>query len=239
MAKLTVCCFWWFDIHAKCRGIYTYTSKHVRLLKSMVDRHLSLDHEFVCVTDKPDEIDFCRTVVMNKETFVPGTRYGKLMMYRADSKQIIGERILYLDLDCVIVDSLDPIADRDEDLVLWRNPNFGAKRRARYNTSIILHRTGTRTELHSKFNKTKHPHYLRGRMGGTDQAWISFMCDEVKEAHWTNDDGVYGAGRLRDIVDGVGTELPKNARIVFFPGSREPTMEKIKAIHPWIREHLH
>jgi len=205
----------------------------------MVDRHLSLDHEFVCVTDRPEEIDFCRTVVLNKETFVPGTRFVKLMMYRADSKQLIGERILYLDLDCVIVDSLDPIADREEDLVLWRNPNFGAKRRARYNTSIILHRTGTRTELHSCFDKRKHPTILRRQIGGTDQAWISFSCDEVKEAHWTDKQGVYGAGRLRDIVDGVGTELPKNARIVFFPGSREPGMAKIQAIHPWKREHLH
>ena len=239
MAKLTVTCFWWYDRFAKCRGIYTYTADHVRLLKSMVDRHCSLDYEFVCVTDRPDEIDFCRTVVMNKETFVPGTRYGKLMMYREASKQLIGERILYLDLDCVIVDSIDPIADRDEDLVLWRNPNFPAKRRARYNTSIILHRTGTRTDLHTKFNKAHHPQYLRGKVGGTDQAWISYMCDEVTEAHWTNKQGVYGAGRLRDIVAGVGTELPKNARIVFFPGSREPGMAKTQALHPWIREHLH
>ncbi len=233
---INICCFLWYDPHGIRNPIYIFDDRHVRALRDMVKKHLPIEHEFICVSDRM--IEGVTTIPLDYTMHIPGTRFAKLMMYRPDGR-LSGKRILYLDLDCVIVDSIDPIADRDEDLVLWRNPNFPAKRRARYNTSIILHRTGTRTDLHTKFNKAHHPQYLRGKVGGTDQAWISYMCDEVTEAHWTNKQGVYGAGRLRDIVAGVGTELPKNARIVFFPGSREPGMAKTQALHPWIREHLH
>lgn len=234
MERLTVVCFWWHDDQAKCRNIYEYTPDHVSVLRNMVKDNLSLPHEFVVVTDRPERLPGLHTVSLDKRTFVPGTRFAKLMMFRRDIGSIIGDRLLYLDLDCVVTGSLDPIADRPEDLVLWRNPNFGAKRRARYNTSIMLIRAGCRPALYENFNPKVHPPKLRKKWGGTDQAWLSVKCSP-DEAYWTADDGVYGAGRLKDIVPGVGTELPKNARIVFFPGSREPSMQSVKEKHPWIK----
>lgn len=237
MARLTVCCFWWYDPQAKCRDIYEYTSDHVRLLKRMVDHWLTVPHEFVCVTDRPDDLPDIRTVDLDRATWVPGTRYAKLMLFRRDAAEIIGERILYLDLDCVVTGSLNPLVRRDEDLVLWRNPNFGAKRRARYNSSIILVRAGARPEFYEEFRPDYHPAKLREKWGGTDQAWISHRASP-DEAYWDASHGVYGAGRLRDIVPGVGTELPENARIVFFPGSRIPTMPAIQEKHPWIKEFM-
>jgi hypothetical protein len=187
----------------------------------------------VVVTDRREKLPDLRTVPLDKTTFLPGTRFAKLMMFRRDISTVIGERMLYLDLDCVVTGPLDPLVDRGEDLVLWRNPNFGAKRRARYNTSIMLIKAGCRPQLYEKFDPAVHPAKLRKVWGGTDQAWVSVKCSP-EEAHWTAEDGVYGAGRLKDIVPGVETELPKNARIVFFPGSREPSMQSVKDRHPWI-----
>jgi len=245
MDPLKVVCFFWHDKFAKCKGIYEYTPKHVNLLKRMVERHLTVPHEFVCVTDTPEQFDGTfRTVELDKKTFVPGTRFMKLMLWRRDIGSVIGERMLYLDLDCVITRSLDPVVDRDADVVLWRNPNFKGQhaRRARYNTSIMLIKAGARPQLYEDFAPDHHPKSLRKSWGGTDQAWVSHILDWEDEDYWTDEDGVYGAGRLirqkksRDI--GVGTELPENARIVFFPGSRIPQLRKVRQEHPWIEKYL-
>lgn len=233
---VTVTCFWWHDAQAKCRHVYEYTPEHVRVLRDMVQRNMSQPHEFVVVTDRPEQLPEFDTVKLDKATFVPGSRFAKLMMFRPDIGSIIGKRIFYLDLDCVVTGSLDPLVDRDEDLVLWRNPNYGSPRRARYNTSMMLIRAGCRPDLYEGFNPKSDPPKLREKWGGTDQAWLSVKCSP-DEAHWTADDGVYGAGRLKDIVPGVGTELPANARVVFFPGSREPSMQSVKEKHPWITDY--
>jgi hypothetical protein len=37
--------------------------------------------------------------------------------------------------------------------------------------------------------------------------------------------------------EGVQSDLPENARIVFFPGDRSPSQPEVRAIHPWIEEH--
>lgn len=234
---ITVACFLWRDPHGKNNSIYIYGPGHVAMLKRMVERHLTLPHRFVCVTDfHPDQLGGIETVPLDKATHVPGTRYAKLMMYKPSAAEVIGERILALDLDTVITGSLDAIAGRSEDLVLWRNPNFGVPRRARYNTSMVLLKAGSRTEFWSEFDPASTPAMLRRDWGGTDQAWISHRATP-DEAHWTAADGVYGAGRLKDIAPGVGTELPANASIVFFPGAREPGMPSCQEKHPWITQH--
>lgn len=241
MERVSIVCFFWHDDRAKCRNIYSYSEKHVRLLKRMVERNITRPYEFMVVTDQPEKFDEVKTIKLDMTTFVPGTRYAKLMLWRKDIGDIIGDRILYLDLDCVIADSLDPIIDRPEDVVLWRNPNFQGpdKRRARYNSSIILIKAGARPQLYDEFDPKRDPVKLRKIWGGTDQAWISHKLSWTDEAYWTDQDGVYGAGRLKDIVPGVGTKLPENARIVFFPGSRIPHMKEIQEDHPWITQHLH
>ena len=85
---------------------------------------------------------------------------------------------------------------------------------------------------------------LNRRFGGAEQCWISErLNDAYPEAgwewsipHWTEADGVYGAGRLFNgkMGAGVQSELPENARIVFFPGDRNVSQPEVRARHPWI-----
>jgi hypothetical protein len=235
---LTVCCFLWSDPEAKCRAIYTYGREHVATLKRMVGRRLALPHEFVCVTNTPHEVEgVCRAVPLDMRTFVPGTRYAKLMLFRRDVAELIGGRVLYLDLDTVIVDDITPLVDRPEPLVLWRNPNADIPKRARYNSSMILLTAGCRPALYEGFDPRRHPAEMRRMTSGTDQAWISHNVS-ADEAYWDTTHGVRGAGRPRDLVRGVGETLPAGTRIVFFPGPREPHMQEVQAKHPWIAQHL-
>lgn len=234
---LTVCCFLWHDPHAKHRALYTYGAGHVRTLRAMVARHLQQPHRFVCVTDGAEDLGDVETVPLDTTCHVPGARFVKLQLFRPDIGNQLGDRILYMDLDTVIVGGLDVLVDRPEPLVLWRNPNHApGNRRARYNTSIMLLTAGVRPDLWHDFDRHKTPAMLSQHVGGTDQAWISHRTS-ADEAHWTDADGIYGAGRLLDIVPGVQTTLPANARVVFFPGRREPSMPDIQKLHPWIEAH--
>jgi hypothetical protein len=240
MERVTVACFYWRKNQDRCQNVYEYSGEDVSLLRNQVRRHLKRDHEFVCITDRPGEIDpSIRTIPLDKRLHIPGGRYAKLQVFAKNAAESIGERILTLDLDTVIVGDLDHLVDRDENLVLWRNPNWGLKRRAYYNTSVMLVRAGTRTELYERFDP-KRSHDEAEQMtgwGGTDQRFISWIAGR-NEAHWTAADGIYGAGRLGDYCPGLATTvLPENACIVTFPGRRHPKMAKTQEKHPWIVKH--
>ena len=233
-AFVTVVTFLWED-EARRRS-YHFTTEHVQIARRMVDRHLSLPHEFVCVTDH--RIEGIRTVPIDWRKHVPGTCFVKLMMHRPDIAGLLGRRILYLDLDCVIVGSMDGIVHRPyTDAVFWRNPNYGLPKRAFYQGSMQLFTAGARSQLWTDFDPAETPKWINRRYGGAEQAWISERLDH-DEATWSDADGVFGAGRLvGGQMDKGISELPANARIVFTPGNREPSQPDVQRAHPWIVEH--
>lgn len=106
---------------------------------------------------------------------------------------------------------------------------------------------GARPFLYDDFDPRVTPSWLNRRFGGAEQCWISERLNRAypevgwdwSEPHWTEADGVYGAGRLFGgrMGEGVTTELPANARIVFTPGDRAPSQTEVKKAHPWIEEH--
>jgi hypothetical protein len=234
MTDLTVTCFYWQDNQR--RRDYSFDPVHILILRDMVDRHLTVPHRFVCVTnEKIDDID---TIPLNKEKHVPGTVFARL--YQRSPDYPIKGRILNLDIDMVITGSLDKLVDRDEPSVWWRNPNYssGGASRAFYQTSVQLFTQGANQELWDDFDPVKTPKWVNRRFGGAEQAWVSERLPWT-EPYWDERDGIYGAGRLfhGEPDKGVTTELPDNACIVSFPGNRMPDQPEIQALHPWIKEH--
>lgn len=246
MTELTVVCWYWLD-PARKRS-YTFTPEDVRIWDRMIARHLTIPHRRVCVTHRPDLIDFMDTVPLDMAKHVPGTCAVKLMAWRPDIASVLGERILSTDIDCVVTDCLDPVVDRSEDVVLWKNPNYEqGGRRGFYQGSMQLLTAGARPFIWEDFDPNFTPGWLNRRFGGAEQAWISERLNtsypepgwEWKEAHWTEADGVYGAGRLFNgtMSNGVQSELPSNARIVFTPGDRAPGQSHVQETHPWIERY--
>ena len=245
---LSVVCYFWID-PVRNRS-YQITAEHVRIWNNMVERNLSVPHRRICVTHRPDLIDFMETVPLDTSKHVPGTCAVKLMQWRADIAPILGDRILSMDIDCVITGSLDSIASRTEEVVLWKNPNYEkGGRRGFYQGSMQLLTAGVHPYLWDDFDPNVTPTWLNRRFGGFEQCWISERLntsfpepgDEWSEAYWTEADGVYGAGRMfRDQMGkGVQTELPEGARVVFFPGDRAPDQADVQQKHPWIKEFYH
>ena len=199
----------------------------------MVERNLTVPHRIVCVTD--EKIDGIETVPMDWRKHVPGTVFARLMQHNPEwCRANLGERVLSLDLDIVVTRNIDHIANRKEDFVIWRNPNYPAKKRAFYQSSVQLFSAGARPELWDEFDPAETPKWVNWRFGGREQAWISERL-EWDEAYFSDKDGIYGAGRLGGA--GIYAELPDNACIVSFPGARAPWQKDVQEKHRWVKKH--
>jgi hypothetical protein len=231
--SLVVTTYFWSDKDR--RRDYTFNHDHVRILRNMVARNLSIPHRFVCVTD--DEIDDIETVKLDWSKHVPGTVFIRLMQHRRDYADIIGaDRVLNLDLDMVVVGSLDHIASRPEPSVWFRNPNFPSPKRAFYQSSFQLFTPGAHPELYEDFDPKETPNWVNWRFGGAEQAWIS------ERLPWDlpyidHREGIYGAGRIGDWNSDQTCNLPDNACLITFPGNRMCDQPEVMAKFPWIEEH--
>lgn len=104
--RLTVACVF-------VRGPYPYTADYVVRLERMVRRYLPRPFRFVCLTDQPwlfrDPIDTLA---------IPATLDGavgywtKLQLFNPAHARFLGERVLFLDLDTLVVGDLSPIVDQ-------------------------------------------------------------------------------------------------------------------------------
>lgn len=235
---LTVLTFLWNDPDRQ--RSYLFNADHVRTLRNMVSRNLSIPHQFVCVTDMAVPGVLTAPILWDKH--VPGTVFVRLMMRKKSFAEYLVEhshceipsRFLSLDLDMVVVDELKPLITFEDRF--WRNPNWPAPRRAYYQTSVQLFTPGMYSELYDDFDPQTTPHWCRDRFGGAEQAWASErLAWDLPQ--WTDRDGIYGAGRIGDWNNGIQTSLPDNARLVSFPGNREPSQPDVQRKHPWVKEH--
>lgn len=235
---LTVVSMFWRDETRAGRG-YSFEPEHVRIHKRMFERNLTVPHRYICVTD--EKIDGVDTIPVDWSKHVPGTVFVRLMLHRADIAQFLsvdqtiqGWRILLTDIDVVVTGNCDHLLRRQEDFVIWRNPNFPKPQRSIFQSSIRLFTAGARPELYDDFDPSTTPNWVTWRFGGREQAWIAERLP-WDEAVFTDDDGIYGAGRLKG--EGIYGTLPGNACIVSFPGSRAPWQPEVQERYPWIKEH--
>jgi hypothetical protein len=225
---LTVLTWLWTQSTSKTR----YTAEHVNIWASMVGRHLTLPHRIACVTDMPDGIDPHITIIPPPGEFLdihnPRWTNGKpqcyrrLSMFRRDAGAIFGERFVCMDLDCVIGRPLDPLFDRDDDLVLFK----GTSTKRPYNGSMMLITAGCRPKVYEDFDEAGAQE-SGALFCGSDQAWLAHILG-WDEAVWGEADGVvaFRAGYR------AGKPPPK---IVFFPGALKPW--HMVAVDPYTKAH--
>lgn len=221
-----------------------YSAGHVNRLAAMVGRHLAMPHEVVCITDDPEGIDGAvRVIPLWDELRSSGRCFVRLKAFHPSMRDIIGERFVSIDLDTVIVGSLDPLFDRSEPFIIWSDPS----RLLPYCGSQWMLTAGAFPKVFDDFN------YERWRLlkpeknwHGSDQAWMAHMLPGA--ATWGKDDGVYSfrldimkpygemlAGRFRRMVGRYGPpKLPKDARIVHFHGAFDPSQNFLRECVPWI-----
>lgn len=219
----------------------TFGPETVNTLRRMVARNYAAPHRFICVTDDPTGIDSeveivplwdDHATVRSPHGGKAPSCYRRLKLFARDAGETFGERIVSMDLDCVITGDITPLFAGGEDFKIWGDTAKGTP----YNGGLFMLRAGARPQVWEKFDPLKSPAIGR-RLGyiGSDQAWIG-ACLGPKEAKWSSADGVYSFRNQIAAPRGNG-KLPKDARIVMFHGKFDPDMRDVQRAHPWIQQH--
>ncbi|MEE8370477.1 MAG: hypothetical protein V3S00_06890 [Dehalococcoidia bacterium] len=216
---IQIVCWLWDDPRYRYSHLFRYTANHVNVLASMVRRNLTMEHEIVCITDMPEGIDpSIRIVPIWDDLREMGGCYVRLKAFAPEMKQLIGDRFVWIDVDCVIVGRLDSLFNRPEDFVIWSH----AGGRLPYCASMVMMDAGARRQVWDDFDQEAAPAIGDPRRAfGTDQSWI---CERLPgEAVWDRKDGVLsridvGLTWRRPVPHG----LPRGAKIVFFHGPYDP-----------------
>lgn len=233
---LTVVCWKWRPT-AGYRS--TFTALHVNVLARMVRRHMpAIPYEIVCITDDARDIVECDRVLPlwpdhGALESPHGPRnpscYRRLRMFARDAGDWLGERILSIDLDCVVTGDLTPIVSRTDPIVLWGDTNPTTH----YNGGLILFTAGAHPELWEEFDPVESPRFASSRgQHGSDQAWISARLGPGKPM-FTTADGIYS---YRVHLRPQGAALPAGARVVMFHGQVDPWSEEAQRLD-WVRAH--
>jgi hypothetical protein len=225
---LKVVCFKWkrntegFNLPHVC----DYTFDHVLKLRNMVKRFLRIPHEFICITDDATGLEDIKTLPLWDKCKYLGGCFNRMYVFSEDMKDIIGDRFVIIDLDCVIVRDITPLFNTDVDFKMNSyQGQFNDEKDQYYNGAMVLMNAGARKEVWGTFDFETSPKevFNNPTVIGTDQAWIRMVLGK-NEQRWGPEDGVYEARNM-------GEKLPKNAKIVFFSGKRDPSTSRKQ----WVR----
>jgi hypothetical protein len=164
-SRLTVACVYWGT---------AYGIEYVEKLFNMVKRNLSVPFDFVCITPHMKVPD---GVVRMTPPIAPSAEgwWQKVGLFSPD---LFGpsQRVLYLDLDVVIINSLDEIIKSEDAFCMIENfgPNKG---HAAHNSSVML---WTPTDATAKIFTQFSPDVMKELHG--DQCWIwRVMKDDIRD----------------------------------------------------------
>lgn len=229
---LTVVCWRWTP-QAGYRS--QYSGEVVRVLRNMVARHYPDPHRFVCVTDHARDLPDIETVplwqdyhdVPHPHSHTHPSCYRRLKAFAPEMREVLGDRFVSVDLDCVILGDLRPLWNRPEEFVGWGGTTQPP---SAFNGSMFLMTAGTRAQVWRDFDPARSPG-LAKKAGfyGSDQAWISYSLGN-REARWSTDDGVYS---YRVHIRPAG-EVPANAKVIFFNGKKDPWSPDIRGLE-WVQ----
>lgn len=224
-----VTAFW----QGKRRPWQTYTPECVNVLARMIQRNLTLPHDFVCLTDQP-AVGFdsnIKLATLDRGLIPLGNAYPKIAVFKEEPQGVSGDRILFLDLDTVIVGSLDALASRPEPIVML--PEFiRSPRHCYYNTSAMLLDRGVCPRVWNLFDRKTSPAAVQktGKVG-SDQVWISEL--------FGSDCPVWDKGEIVSFKYQCQKGVPPDARICSFHGRFKPWDTAVQRDHPWIVDYWH
>lgn len=130
-----------------------YSADYVNKLYRAVARHLSLPHRFICLTDDPAGIDAGVEIFplpsMPVDISGPERGWTKILTFSETLYDLQG-KCLFLDLDLIILDSIDEFFTLDGDVLIIRD---WLKHDGTGNSSIYRFEVGKHTYVLEEFIK--------------------------------------------------------------------------------------
>lgn len=217
-----------------------FAPAYVNTLRSMLERHVHVEHELVCVTNTPAGID-PRVRIVRPPAPLPGDIRCRRRMWQfaAERRHDLGARILAIDLDVVALADLTPIVTRPEPIVGWRVGYANV-----YSGSFMLFDAGALDGAWQEYRRDpiRFPKLAREQYA-SDQAMVNYWLGKCGKpiAQWTERDGFvtwFGAGYEALEYHGMGPSRPTpppGARIVVMGSADKHVMDEGR--YPFVREH--
>jgi hypothetical protein len=190
-------------------------------LKFMLDKNITIPYTFYCLTDLLDVGALHRIPL---EYDYSGW-WSKIELFRPDLLQ--EDRIVYFDLDTVIVGNIDEFLLQDADFVGLRLFRHAPQKEGKYAGSGILgwKNDGSFDFMFKQFEYESHPGQFRG-----DQDYFSWqLCRKnIRFSYWQDlVSGIYSYKRHVRI-----NGMADDAKVICFHGTPRPW--EVSA--PWIKE---
>jgi hypothetical protein len=165
----TVVCVW-------VRGHVPFTAEYVTRLYGMVDRWIDRPFRFVCLTDRPEKLPSRISTVRIVPPRGCKAWWTKVQLFRPTTS--IEGRVLYLDLDTLIVGPLAPILDYPAPFALAPHAGMfqgqdGLAVVKRFNSSVMVWNAGEQAALYDSWTPI-----VAKRLFG-DQDFIGEQCPEA------------------------------------------------------------
>jgi hypothetical protein len=197
-----------------------YGPDYVAKLASAVKRNLKQPHRFAVFF--PQEEDEYLTEIKGcfarLRTFDPE--------WQAANGIEPGDKIVCMDLDLIVTGPLDELLDREEPFTILQGVNSANP--CPFNGSLWMLEAGYRPDVWHEFSPElaeKVPYYEFP----DDQAWLADMIPDAGK--FGPEDGVYA---FQKKGWPKGELLPRNAKVVCFPGWRDPS-QYVRL--EWVQEH--
>lgn len=210
-SSLVVCTWLWGG---------AYGEHYVRRLAAGVHRNLTEGHRFICFTDYQRHLPGIEQAqILNTDLIKAKGCFARLRLFDPAWQRnlgiVPGDRVVSLDLDLVVTGPLDALLDRKDDFTILQGINTSNP--CPYNGSAWMLKAGARPDVWSDFSMdaaAKVPFHAFP----DDQGWFWHKMPDA--GAWRPDDGVYGFKK-----EGwpSGDELPAGAKVVAFPGWRDPS----------------
>lgn len=227
---LTIVYWLWKDdrllLHKDGPRPRVYLAEHVNAQLPMLRKYMVGSYRVVCVTDDPTGLDPSIEVVPmpcgdldyidGQVRFPSCTR--KLWMFSKEAARVIGGRVLCLDVDGVIVGSMQRIVDRSDTFVGLEDGNGG------FGGGAYLLDTGALTTV---WELLPSPQDLKERgIPRTDQGWMTHILKETGFPKFGNEVMIARTNR----------PLPPDASVVMIATAQKPWMPECLEYYPWVAD---
>lgn len=225
-----------------------YTAEHVNVMASMLNRFMpKVPYRLICVTDDDAGIDpsiYAHPLwkdhnnIHNASGVHLPSCYRRLKLFdpatQLDMGIEKGDRIMWIDLDAVIVGSLQAVATRPERFVGWAVR--GTRHLRVFNGSMLMFSQGDFKEIWHDFHAETSP-AIANKNGyfGSDQSWLSYKLSKRHDcAGWG-----YPAVLSYPRECKRRPTPPRNASVIFFHGREKPWHDDVQKGAQWIRKFWH
>ncbi len=229
-----------------------YDASYVNKLASMVRRHLARPHRFICFTDDPTDLDAGVERHPLPEVAlpdgIPERGWRKLGIFQRNLADLQGST-LFLDLDVVIVDALDPFFEHPGRFCIIRD--YKALRRDRYvgNSSVFRFEAGTDGWEGILETFVRDREAIRARFRNEQEYLSHYVHSSGALSHWPH---AWCRSFKHDCMPGLPwaffrtPRIPEGARIIVFHGHPHPdeaiagrsgSWKRHVRPTPWVAEH--